>query len=122
MAGSRIQDPGSRIQDPDPDPLIRGMDPRSGSVSTPICHGSGTLLARMAVHTHPLSLFLQTPRHELHRHLHPHPTKTSEKTLPIAPPCPSHLLSDQCCNWYRANWANGWAKSPINTVRDGFLS
>ncbi len=32
------------IQDPDPDPLVRGMDPGSGSGSTPKCHGSGTLV------------------------------------------------------------------------------
>jgi hypothetical protein len=33
-----------RIQDPDPDPLVRSMDPRSGSGSTPKCHGSITLI------------------------------------------------------------------------------
>jgi hypothetical protein len=29
---------------PDPDPLFRGTDPRSGSEYTPKCHGSTTLI------------------------------------------------------------------------------
>jgi hypothetical protein len=50
---SKINDENSRIQDPDPDPLVSGMDPQiwihtkmswiRGSGSTPKCHGSGTL-------------------------------------------------------------------------------
>jgi hypothetical protein len=51
----KVNDKNSRIriQDPDPDPLVRGMDPRiRGSGSTPKCHESGTLLMRLSILHH----------------------------------------------------------------------
>jgi hypothetical protein len=41
----KVNDENSRIwiQDPDPDPLVRGMDPRIRIRITPKCHGAATL-------------------------------------------------------------------------------